>query len=84
MRELRGPNILPLIQLDSRPMKTDFGRKMRPEFTVIDWRERGSASGGLLDKSAPQIEDKFSDSTKAGKPIKPVSTEEELNDKIPW
>jgi hypothetical protein len=43
MRALRGENVVPLVKLDSRPMKTKFGQKMRPEFTVIEWRD---LSGG--------------------------------------
>jgi hypothetical protein len=27
------------VALDSRPMRTNFGTKMRPQFTVIEWRE---------------------------------------------
>jgi hypothetical protein len=39
MRFLRGENVVPLVALDGRPMKTAFGTKMRPEFTVVDWTD---------------------------------------------
>jgi hypothetical protein len=43
-RQLSGANnILPVVQLDNRPMKTDYGQKLRPEFTVVEWRQLGSA-----------------------------------------
>jgi hypothetical protein len=53
MRALRGHNVVPVVELDSRPMKTKYGTKMRPEFTVIEWRELSSDIG-----TVPQIEQK--------------------------
>jgi hypothetical protein len=56
MRALRG-NVVPIIKLDSRPMQTRFGQKIRPEFTVIEWRELGQNGDGILEqKAVPQIE----------------------------
>jgi hypothetical protein len=51
MSALRGHNVVPAVKLDSRPMKTKFGQKMRPEFTVIEWRELSPEAG-----TVPQIE----------------------------
>jgi len=48
MRRLRGDNIAPVVKLDSRPMKTSFGQKMRPEFTVLEWRDLGSGVPSTL------------------------------------
>jgi hypothetical protein len=76
MRLLRGANMAPIVKLSSKPMKTKFGTKMRPDFEVVDFREIGGNG-----RSAPQIE---SAKGEAGKPVKPVTVEEELNDEIPW
>jgi len=72
MRLLRGQKVSPIVKLDSKPMTTKFGQKMRPEFVIVDWRELGG--GGLENKPAPQL----------GKPVKPVSVAEELNDELPF
>jgi hypothetical protein len=57
MRALRGCNVVSVVKLDSRPMQTKFGQKLRPEFTVIEWRELGSQNGDALEqKAVPQIE----------------------------
>ena len=48
MRRLRGDNIVPIVRLDARPMKTSFGQKQRPEFTVLEWRDLGGGSPGAL------------------------------------
>jgi hypothetical protein len=72
MRLLRGARVLPLVTLDSRPMKTRYGVKPRPEFTVIDWRDFSATTQAL-----PAPEQKA-----LGKPVLPVSVVEELNDSI--
>jgi hypothetical protein len=79
MRTLRGGQVAPLVRLDSKLMKTRFGQKMRPEFTIVGGRKIGG--GGLQSKPVRQIEqDKLE---QIGRPVKPVTTEEELNDRIP-
>jgi hypothetical protein len=106
MRILRGAGVRPLVKLDSRPMKTSYGQKMRPEFTVIDWRDFGEASGGLLpgggtptleyhgknkglearqDAQANNLSHKkeLNARKKPGKPVKPVSVSEEIDDGLP-
>jgi hypothetical protein len=81
MRALRGVNCAPLVRLDSKPMKTRFGQKMRPEFTIVEWRQIGG--GGLQNEPAQQIEQRKPDpAEQIGRPVKPVTTEEELNDRI--
>jgi hypothetical protein len=74
MRALRSEQVVPLVALDAKPMATRYGQKMRPEFRILGWREFGV---GLAHQAAPQLEH-------AGglKPVKPVTTEEELDDKI--
>jgi hypothetical protein len=43
MRALRGDHVVALVKLDSRPMSTKVGQKIRPEFTILYWRELGKA-----------------------------------------
>ena len=45
MRQMRGANVVPIVKLDSQAMKTKFGQKIRPEFTILEWRQLGSAEG---------------------------------------
>ena len=56
MRALRGVNCAPLVRLDSKPMKTRFGQKMRPEFTIVEWRQIGwwrpAERAGAADRAA--------------------------------
>ena len=73
MRRLRGGNALPIVKLESRSMKTRFGTKQRPEFTITGWRELGGDGGEVK-----AIEHK-----PVGKPVKAPTTSEELNDAIP-
>jgi hypothetical protein len=116
-RAIRGANVVPVVKLDSRPMKTKKAgvTKQRPEFTVIDFRE---FSGAKL--AFPQIEHQkaegealrarlqdanntgdregFRDGiveetleaptekkakTGVGKPVKPTTIAEEIDDGLP-
>ena len=72
MQRLRG-NALPVVKLESKPMKTKFGTKQRPEFTVVEWREIG-ANGGEV---------KAIEHQPVGKPVAQPTVGEELNDEIP-
>ena len=55
---------------------------MRPEFTIVEWREIGGG-GGLQNEPARQIEQrKPNPAEQIGRPVKPVTTEEEFNDRI--
>jgi hypothetical protein len=72
MQRLRGGNALPVVKLESRPMKTKFGTKQRPEFTIVEWRAIG---GGEQVKA---IEHK-----PVGKPVVAPTVSEELNDALP-
>jgi hypothetical protein len=95
MRALRGGDVRPLVELSSRPMKTDFGQKMRPDFEIIDWRDLGGGgSAALLGGSgggsggAPLVEHKAKPTPpakpkKIGKDVKPVSISEEIDDELP-
>ena len=72
MQRLRGVAALPIVKLESRPMKTKFGTKQRPEFTIVEWRAIG---GGEQVKA---IEHK-----PVGKPVVAPTVSEELNDALP-
>jgi len=92
MRAMRGNQIVPIVKLDARPMKTSFGQKMRPEFTVLEWRDLGGGSPGALQIEHQAEPAAATEPTPAptkqkkkatvGKPMKPVTLIEELNDEI--
>jgi hypothetical protein len=73
MQRLRGGAALPVVKLESRPMKTKFGTKQRPEFAIVEWREFAGDGGEVR-----AIEHK-----PEGKPVKTPTASEELNDAIP-
>jgi hypothetical protein len=80
MRSLRGSRVVPLVTLDSRPFKGKYGTKIRPEFTVEDWRDLSGpspASPSLAPApNTPMIEH-------VGKSVEKPTTEEILNDELP-
>ncbi|MCG2625605.1 hypothetical protein L6654_03130 [Bradyrhizobium sp. WYCCWR 13023] len=75
MRALRKSIVYPLVVLDRKTMKTDWGPKLRPEFTIKDWRYLGGSGGPPLEGRPPDL---------IGKPVKTPSTAEELQDDIPF
>jgi hypothetical protein len=88
MRAMRGERVSPLVKLSSKPMKTQYGKKMRPHFEIIEWRELGGGGGNgvLPNKPTPQLTGpaKADPAAKVGKPVKPVSRKEELDGEIPF
>ena len=63
--------------------------QLRPEFTIVDWREIGAAKPQPAALSPPN--DAPADPPAAvataetvGKPVKPLTVEEEINDGIPF
>lgn len=80
MRALRGNNVTPLVELATKPMKTKFGQKLRPEFKIVRWVELGQAV-----EAAPRIEHKPNEYAEARmKRVEEPSIEEKLNDGIPF
>jgi hypothetical protein len=75
MRTFRGTQVAPIVKLDSRPMKTQFGTKLRPEFTVVGWV-------GLNGNTSPAIEHKPTTATL--EPVAELSASEVLSDEIPF
>jgi hypothetical protein len=73
MQRLRGGNVLPIVKLESRPMKTRFGTKQRPEFKIVEWRQVGDNGGNI----------KAIEHQPVGKPVTPPTVSEELDDAIP-
>jgi len=73
MRKLRGGNPHPVVKLESRKMKTKFGEKPRPEFTITKWVDMPGGGDIRAIEHKPDI-----------KAIAPPTVSEELNDEIPW
>jgi hypothetical protein len=44
MARLRGHRVLPVVTLASKKMKTKFGIKQRPSFTIVEWRDLAGTS----------------------------------------
>jgi hypothetical protein len=103
MSAMRGAKVLPIIKLDSRPLATRFGTKMRPEFTVLEWRELDVPAPAIAASQTPLLEQPktappaetpapapqqtakpTSTKRQVGKPVKPVSLQEDLNDEIKY
>jgi hypothetical protein len=76
MRALRGAAVFPVVALESRPMKTQFGTKLRPEFSIIDWRDLGGTGKPALESTPPRAIE--------GTPVKAPTTTETLDDEIPF
>jgi hypothetical protein len=57
MRMLRGSKVLPLVRLEQRPFRTNFGMRSRPHLQIIDWRTPGGDGGPRLSpqSSGPQL-----------------------------
>jgi hypothetical protein len=53
MRMIRGEHVLPIVNLEQRPMKTQFGMKTRPHLHIIDWRTPGGGGGPRLAPRSP-------------------------------
>jgi hypothetical protein len=73
MRALRGNEVLPLVKLSDRPLRTRFGEKRRPEFEVMGWRQFSSGAAlQIADQSASNL-----------KSVAPLSLRDEMGDEIP-
>jgi hypothetical protein len=77
IRMLRGANVAPEVKLDSRPMKTQYGMRPRPEFTILRW------VGPSNDTAAALVEHKVAGAP-ALKSVPTPTASEELNDEVPW
>src|SRR5262249_18374896 len=56
MRLLRGEHVLPIVHLEKRPMKTQFGMKTRPHLDPIELRTPGGGGPKLAPQSpTPQL-----------------------------
>ena len=53
IKSMRGmqPGAMPIVELSSVQMSTKFGKKPRPFFKIVSWRNRASA-----DEQPPQLE----------------------------
>src|SRR5262249_55673041 len=77
MQMLRGRFVMPLVKLSSREMKTQYGKKRRPEVAAVDWRIVGGEGEPVPVLPAP--------------PSKPIGTApkdtpagEFINDALPY
>jgi hypothetical protein len=80
MQALRGAGVLPMVELGSAtmPTKIEGVRKLRPEFKIDEERWITFGDGRdrpqLISRPPPAI----------GKPVVPLTTEEEFSDEIPY
>jgi hypothetical protein len=63
MQMLRGANVRPVIELSSKPMKTRFGVRQRPEFVITEWIE--FSDDGVPRLAAPKSPDLVPEPTTA-------------------
>jgi hypothetical protein len=78
MRQLRGTHVVPLVKFDAKPMKTRFGKKLRPEFTILEWRQLGH-----VDVKGASATARVEHQSAALQPVELPSLKEEINDEIP-
>ena len=83
MRALRGAAVFPVVVLESRPMKTQFGAKLRSEFSITDWRDLGGAGNPALESTPPRAIE-GNTAAPAGKPVEAPTTTQALDDEIPF
>jgi hypothetical protein len=98
MRAMRSANVVPLVELVNKPMRTKYGQKLRPEFKVISWHELG-VCGNVIEGSTPprQLPQANPYAEAKGRTLKtidpvanritevePPSAKEELDDEIPF
>jgi hypothetical protein len=114
MRELRGANVKPIVELSTKPMKTQYGQTTRPHFKIVGWKYSGGDPAIAGNGGSPQLTGPVAvtpptteaptaaaaAAPKSGKPsinlgakkdaldtlldVEPVTSEEVLNDSIPW
>jgi hypothetical protein len=82
MRQLRGSNVHPLVKLDTKPMKTRFGPKQRPEFTILEWRQFGGDVSAMRIEHQP-VGQPHPDDCPGLESVEPVTLEEEMDDFVP-
>jgi hypothetical protein len=57
MRQLKGAEALPVIELDVQAFKTKFGLKKRPEFRVVGWKAANNESVPALANLSDEPDD---------------------------
>jgi hypothetical protein len=95
MRAMRG-DVRPIVELDAGPFQTGHGKKIGPIFEPVDWRNFSGAEPAApqISKPAPaqisgprpKLAPEGSRATLAqiGRPVEPVTTEEEFDDFVPF
>jgi hypothetical protein len=54
-RMLRGAKVFPVVELISKPWKTNYGQRMRPVLNIIDWKTPSSGLAVTAPAPAPQL-----------------------------
>ena len=96
-RQLRSARVSPLVKLGLAKFSSRFGPRLRPDFAIVDWIGIGASIGPTATVrqlehavAAPATEEpavnKYAEikGKSALKPVKPVTTEEALDDEIPF
>jgi hypothetical protein len=65
---------VPRVELGVAPMKTRFGMKKRPDFSIVEWVDIGGGAPPPAVSDTPQL----------GKAVSESSLAEEINDKITY
>jgi hypothetical protein len=82
MQMLRGRNVIPVVTLGNRPMKTAYGQKLRPHFEIVQWRDLGEPAPVVPPPQSSPLIGKSVDPAKIGTPMAEPTSREELNDTI--
>jgi hypothetical protein len=74
MARLRGHRVLPVVNLASKKMKTKFGVKQRPSFTIIEWRDLSGSGDAPPSLPAPTAPSSPLPATTSPQPAQPATS----------
>jgi hypothetical protein len=84
IRRLRGQNVYPAVTLGDTFMKTRFGGRQRPHFTIVRWVRLGGEGGEVEALPPPPSSPTPASSAQSESPLVPEpSLAEEMDDEIP-
>jgi hypothetical protein len=73
-RQLQGAHVIAMVRLETLPMKTQYGMKLRPYFKPINWLMPDGSRAPQLGAPPPMLENKSA----------PTNTANDLDDQIPF